>query len=107
MEHSLAQRLRRDGPGIDGCPAEDVLLLDDANPLAELRRLNGGLLPSGAGADDGDVEMSHGGFGLVGAEGSYAERGRDTNRVNCYARRCLSVRAKTRIASAWLRKGSG
>ena len=47
LEHGLAQRLRRDRARVDGHAAEAVLALRDRDALAELRRLDGGLLPEG------------------------------------------------------------
>ena len=46
VEHRLAQRLRRDGAGVDAHPADHVAALHHGGPAAELRRRDGRLLPS-------------------------------------------------------------
>ena len=59
MQGRLAERLRRDGARVDLGAAEDGVLLDDGDALAQLGRLDGALLPRGAGADDDAVEVFH------------------------------------------------
>ena len=60
VEHGLAQRLGRDGAGVDGDPADAAALLDDQNGPADLGGLHGGAAPGGAAADDNHVVIIHG-----------------------------------------------
>jgi hypothetical protein len=55
VEHRLAQRLGRDGAGVDADAAEHVAALDDRDRLAELGRRDRGLLAAGTGTDDDEV----------------------------------------------------
>ena len=59
VEHGLAQRLGRDGAGVDADPAHHVAPLGHAHPLAQLGRGDGGLLPARAGADHQQVVVVH------------------------------------------------
>ena len=56
VQNGLAHRLRRDRPRVDADAADHVPALDDRDPLAELRSLNGSPLPGRDGADHDEVE---------------------------------------------------
>ena len=55
VQRRLAQRLRRNGAGVDARAAEDRLALDERDTLAEVRRLRSALLAGRSGADDDEV----------------------------------------------------
>jgi len=55
VERGLAQRLGRDGAGVDARAAQVRPALDQRDPCAEVRRLRGALLAGGAGADHHEV----------------------------------------------------
>ena len=57
VERGLAQRLGGDGAGVDHRAARLGRALDDADALAEVRRLSGALLAGGAGADHDEIEV--------------------------------------------------
>ena len=59
VEHGLAQRLGRDGAGVDAHPAHHVAPLGHAHPLAQLGRGDRGLLPARTGADHQQVVVVH------------------------------------------------
>ena len=59
MEDRLAERFGWDGARIDRGAAQDTVFLDDNRLLAELRRLNSGLLPGWARADHCAIEVPH------------------------------------------------
>ena len=53
--YRLAERLGGDGAALDADAADDLLLLDDGHPLAQLGRLDGGPLAGGPAADADEV----------------------------------------------------
>ena len=59
VDDRLAQRLGRDGPGVDADAAEHPAPLDDRHRLAELGRRDGGLLTAGTRTDDDEVVFLH------------------------------------------------
>ena len=59
VEHRFAEGFAGDGAGIDADAADDCFALDDADVLAELGGLDGGLLAGGPRADDEKIVMSH------------------------------------------------
>ena len=63
VDDRLAQRLRRNGAGVDADSAEHPAALDDRDRLAELRRRDGGLLAARTRTDDDEVVLQHGTHG--------------------------------------------
>ena len=63
VDDGLAQRLRRDGPGVHADPAEHAAAFDDRHRLAELCRRDRGLLAARTRADDDEVVLQHGTHG--------------------------------------------
>ena len=59
VQNRLAQRLRRDGAGIDADAAEHRPLLDDRDRFAQLGRRDRGLLAARARADDDHVVFEY------------------------------------------------
>ena len=55
MQHGLADRLGRDGAGVDADAADAGRAVDQRDALAELGGAERRLLPGGAGADDDEV----------------------------------------------------
>ena len=66
-DHRLAERLAGDRARVDLGAADDRVLLDHPNGASQLGRLDGALLPGGAGTDDEDVVVpSWGGRRVAG-----------------------------------------
>ena len=61
IEDRLAEGLRGDRPRVDADPADDLALLADRDPFAELRRLHRRPLPRRPRSDDEHVEFEHAG----------------------------------------------
>jgi hypothetical protein len=59
-QHRFAQGFTRDGAAVDADAAGNFFPLNDADPFADLGRLNGGFLSGRAGTDDQHVIMGHG-----------------------------------------------
>ena len=59
IERRLAQRLGWNRAGVDRRAARLRRALDDADALAEVRRLRGALFAGRAGADDDEIVMVH------------------------------------------------
>jgi len=59
VQHGLPQRLAGDGPGVGADAAEDAVALDEGDALAELGRLDRGLLPRRPAADDEHIDVLH------------------------------------------------
>ena len=59
VEHRLAQRLGRDGAGVDADAAHHVAAFDDRGPMAQLRRGDRRLLAGRSGTDDDHVVRVH------------------------------------------------
>jgi hypothetical protein len=55
VQRRLAQRLGRDGAGVDAHPADHRLALGYGDPLAQLGGLDGGALAGGSGAEHQQV----------------------------------------------------
>jgi len=53
MHNRFAQRLGRDGAGVNGGAAEGGVLFNNCDGFPELGRLDGCLLPGRSGTDDG------------------------------------------------------
>jgi hypothetical protein len=52
----VEERLRGDAAHVEADAAEHGVALDEGDPLAEVRRAEGGGVAAGAGAEDDDVE---------------------------------------------------
>ncbi len=63
VDDGLAQRLRRDGPGVHADTAEHAAAFDDRHRLAELCRRDRGLLATRTRTDDDEVVLQHGTHG--------------------------------------------
>ena len=59
VQDRFAKGLGGDRPRVHRRAIDDVSLFDDDDPLAQLRRLDGGLLPGRPGPDDGQIEVLH------------------------------------------------
>ncbi len=61
IEHRLAQGLRGDRAGVHAHPADHRLPFHDRGAPAQLRSLDGRVVPGGAAADDDQLVVAHGG----------------------------------------------
>ncbi len=59
MQNRLAHRLAGNGSGVDADAADHGLLFHHGHGFPDFRGLNGGSLPTGAGADDYEIKRSH------------------------------------------------
>jgi len=59
MQNRLAHRLAGNGSGVDADAADHGLLFHHGHCFPDFRGLNGGSLPTGAGADDYKIKRSH------------------------------------------------
>src|SRR2546430_15708067 len=59
VQHSFADGFAGDGAGVDGRAANDLEFFDQRDAFAEFGGLDGGALPSGAGADHDEIVLFH------------------------------------------------